>query len=403
VLFRSSFASAETPAEIEQSRDWAMIGHLLIAAGLISQENLAGASSIANKLCTPLDRVLSSHGYMGQKLLDTAIEVQILIRKHELTFEAGVRALKVTGQGEASLNEVLSKPELVLSIHQPLGELLAMIGAATTKQLRTAVSDSLETGLPVGWVLLSYGIVTEALLTSAISAQRMIQEGALPYDQILNCLRTARLKQKDFRKILSEQSVDTKAIDRELLITHLLVNSGVVLKSELLVCREFALLESTTVDQVLTDFGILEDTALKSVLAIMTKVSKGELTVKQGVAILQKLKRVNWDMAKIDSHPVSKEKIELTDLIGLTGLLSETQLKTAVEQSNKAREPLSKTLVDGEFLEELAVDAIEKCKVFVNSNLLHLHKALALVCYCADNRCTLEEAFAQFGWSPVIS
>ncbi|PWT97669.1 MAG: hypothetical protein C5B53_07725, partial [Candidatus Melainabacteria bacterium] len=57
--------------------------------------------------------------------------------------------------------------------------------------------------------------------------------------------------------------------------------------------------------------------------------------------------------------------------------------------------------IDGGYVEQPGIDALEKCKKFVNENLLHLHKALALIPFCADNQCSVEEAFTKFGWTPI--
>jgi hypothetical protein len=395
--------SLRKSADFDPNADWAKIGELLVISQLISQENLDSALSLATKMRMPLGRILTMHGYMSDELLMTAAEVQVLIKNNELTRDAAIRALIAVGQEGQHLTDVLKKSHQNLSIHQPLGEALRTIGAITPKQLRTSISASLETGLPVGWVLASQAYITESLLSSAISAQRMIQKELLPQDQVMNNLRVARLQQKDFRKVLSEQNINTQALDSELLLSHLLIKSGAALKTEVLAAREFAMLHNADLEQFLFDFGILSEIPFTAAKAVFSKVSSGELSVDQGVETLQKLKRVDWDMARIDSYPVSKDRVEVTELIEMTGLLTKEQLSSALEQSQKEPQQLSKVLVEGGFLEQVVMDALEKCKTFINANSLHIHKALALVSYCADNQCSLEEATLQFGWTPAQS
>src|SRR5262249_43459731 len=158
-------------------------------------------------------RILSMHGYVSEQLIANAVELEHLLSTNKITPDAAIRAMKAVEQGGDDLHNVLHKPQENLSTTQPLGESLRSIGAVSGKQLRKAISLSLETGLPVGWVLATQGFITDTLLSSAISAQRMISLGLLTEDQALNYLRIARLQQKEFRKVLAEHKIDSQALD----------------------------------------------------------------------------------------------------------------------------------------------------------------------------------------------
>jgi hypothetical protein len=389
------------PPVDERNIDWTRVGELLVISQLLSRENLSSAATLAMRMRMPLGRILSMHGYVNEQLIANAVELERLLSTNKLTPDAAIRALKAVEQGGENLQNVLLKPHANLSTNQPLGECLRNIGAVSAKQLRKAASQSLESGLPVGWVLASQGYITETLLSSAISAQRMIALGLLTEDQALNCLRIARLQQKEFRKVLSEQKMDTRALDPELLFVHLLVKSGVALKTEVLACREIAVLHNAELERYLYNFGILSEEAYTAVKAVVSNVTEGSLTPDQAVETLVKLKRVDWNMARIDATPASKVHVELPDLLGMTSLVSREQLNSLLERSAQSKEPLSKLLVDGGYVEQPGVDALERCKKFVNENLLHLHKALALIPFCADNQCTVEDALARFGWATI--
>jgi hypothetical protein len=395
------YATGGTSPIDERTVDWTKVGELLVISKLISQDNLSGATILATRMRMPLGRILSMHGYLSEDLIASAVQLEGLLKNNELTLDAAIRALQTVEQGEENLQKVLHKPKENLSIQQPLGESLKSIGAISGKQLRKGVNWSLETGLPVGWILASQGFITESLLSSAISAQRMIAQNLLSEDQALNNLRVARLQQKDFRKVLSEQKIDTQAIDSELLLSHLLVKSGAALRTEVLACREFALLHNAELERYLFNFGILNEQAFTAVKAVVSKVTDKALTIEQAVEILEKLKRVDWDMARLDATPVGKMHLDTPELLGLTRLVTMEQLSSLMQRSASENQPLAKLLIDGGYLEQVTLDALEKAKKFVNSNLLHLHKALALIPYCADNQCTLDEAIAKFGWAPI--
>lgn len=296
-----------------------------------------------------------------------------------------------------------SFPSQNLSVDQPLGESLRKIGAITPNQLRKGLTTSAQTGLPLGWVLLSQGSLIESLLNSAISAQSMIQKQALNEEQALNLLRIARLKQKDFGAILSQHGIDKQAILPELLLAQLLVKSDIALNSEVLACRELATMHDTAFTQVLSDCGILEEWPLAAVADVFSKINKGVLRVNQGIAILQKLKAADWDVDSVDKHHPTHSSVDIIDLLGMASLLTNEQLRYVQALSISERRPLSKTLVDAGFFSEIVIGSLEECKTFLNANLLSLDKAQVLVSYCADNQCTFADAQAQFGWTPVTS
>ncbi len=281
--------------------------------------------------------------------------------------------------------------------HMPSDSLLA-IGAITPRQLHNCTQASIETGLPIGWILLSQGFITEQLLSSAICGQRLVQQQALADDQALSYLRTARLKSKDFRTILQEQQIDTQIIDLELLWEDLLVKSSTALKSELLACRELAILKKIELADLLLDTGILSEPAFMVAQAVVEKVKNNALSIDQGIALLKKLKLVNWQLNKLGDPIPSQKQVQTNELLALTDLLTIEQLNSAIELSNQEQKPLAKILVESGTVEQLILDIVEKCKSFINNNLLSQTKAGILISYCAENQCSLEHALSQFGW-----
>jgi hypothetical protein len=276
---------------------------------------------------------------------------------------------------------------------------LRAVGAITAKQLKTALALSVETGLPVGWVLASQGTINQSLLVSAITAQRLCDRNLIGQDDALNYLRMARMQQKPIRKLLKENNVSTQEVDTELLLGHLLVESGVLVRTELLAAQEFALLSNKDLGPMLLDLGMLEKKAWNTAEAVFARVIGASIPTAQAIELLHKLKRLDWNMDQLASPEDGASPIELGELIGLAGLVPAEKLQSAIESSRQGHRTLATFLTDDALIEAGILAIVEKCKSAIESRLLNLQKAVILLTYCSDNRCSLEEALAQFGWT----
>ncbi len=80
------------------------IGELLVAANVIKPEVMLESLQVAKKSKTPLGRVLMSIGELTERDVETAIEIQSLIREGVISTEFGIRALNVAVKACVSLD-----------------------------------------------------------------------------------------------------------------------------------------------------------------------------------------------------------------------------------------------------------------------------------------------------------
>jgi hypothetical protein len=379
------------------------IGDLLAQAGLITQEQLNLSMQLSFKMRTPLERILSMQGYLNTDLFAQALAIQRLIETRSIGLTNGVTALKSIKHEKMTLEEALDKNRELLPVSQPLGETLLAIGAITDKQLQSSLKVGLLSLLPIGWTLAAQGIISQLLYGSALTAQSLLQKNILPKEQILYCLRLARLQQQDLRKILIEAKIDTAPIDHDLLISHLLIQSGVLFRSEILCYRELALLDNAELETTLSKFNVLNERALLSLNDSFLAVTSNDLDASQAIITLRKLNQVDWDLTKLEQEPENAdEPISITDLLNSAKILTAKQLALLMEESIQNRQPVYDVLVKQALLEQSMLDALRKCKQLVDYGLLAFEQAVLLLLYCAECKCDLLTAFAQFGWQSLL-
>ncbi|MBL0189742.1 MAG: hypothetical protein IPP97_28825 [Candidatus Obscuribacter sp.] len=83
------------------------------------------------------------------------------------------------------------------------------------KQIDEALEQSAETGLPLGTVLLSTGIISRTGLNSALSAQKLIRLEVAERDKIIYALKEARLRARSLLTTLQENKMNPLLLNKE--------------------------------------------------------------------------------------------------------------------------------------------------------------------------------------------
>src|SRR5579885_1423040 len=186
------------------------IGEILVSAGVLKSEVLAEALHIAKKSSTPVGRVLLTIGALQERDLLAAIEVQALMRDGLISAEFGARALNACVKAKIPLDEAFRRlgykpPEDrdIVSTGE-LGEMLINAGIVTRAVLDDCIRQSEDNNLPLGRCLVLARAVSQHLLTSALTAQVLVRDGKITFDQAVNGLQAAHKKQQTIERSLSE-------------------------------------------------------------------------------------------------------------------------------------------------------------------------------------------------------
>jgi hypothetical protein len=133
------------------------IGELLITVGLLTDQDLDEAAQVAVDLGLPLGKVLVMSGYLSDAQLQAAVQIQSMLKDQVLTTDLASSALALVKAKdipiEAALREVGWVQKDVQSTNK-LGELLQEAGVVTAQQLREALDQTRESGLPLGRICL---------------------------------------------------------------------------------------------------------------------------------------------------------------------------------------------------------------------------------------------------------
>jgi hypothetical protein len=392
------------------------IGDLLVRSGIISAELLEEVNRLAFKMRLPIGRILTMHGHVTDVLLSSALEAQARIKDRALPVEHAVRALGMVAKEGLSLDEALSKMasktkhvQRAVPTENRLGEILMQSGYATPKQVEEGLIAVAETGMPLGMVLYSKGIISRTGLNSALAAQKIIRLGGADRDKVIYALKTARLRAISLSQSLKENNINPELVHHEFGVGELLVLAGAISESQLMSCREFEVVDGRRLEDVIVENGFASLMCVQASAQLLRMVQEGVLFENQAAQIVKKTqfaqKQEAFNQALHEVTDVAEgdegeqQKFEVTDILRKCGLLSEKELQIATSLALANRQPLLKTLFDAKLVEQRAVEMATLCKTYLDHNLIQIEQATIAIDYALENNLTIDETLDCFGWS----
>lgn len=408
-------AEAETDIFAHVKRDLTpppiRIGDLLVGAGMVDQETLDSCTGLALRMHVPLGRILSMEGHLTEELLMKALNVQDMIRANTMTVEIGLKVLKVIRQQGLTVDEAFARVSVLPSVGgvkaSRLGDLLRESAAATQKQIEAALVEGLEASLPLGQVLLNRGIITFDLLSSALIGLRIISDGIATRPQVLQALRSARLRKVPLLEPLSELGVLKEDPYQSKDVGDILYLAGLVNERELIAAREIAITEDKTVEQSLISCGFSTQKGTLALNELLLMLKEGALQEEQILQLTKKLQTVDWDipqvLAALDEYEeFIEEEIEVGDLLKLTGCIHPEDLEIATNKSLTKRQPLATSLMEAGFITQTTLHAAHNLKSYIQQGIVNMEQARTLLAYCHENDLDIDTAIIDFNWLPAV-
>jgi hypothetical protein len=389
------------------------IGDLLVKSGVMAPEHLDEANKLAFKMRLPIGRILTMKGHVSEPVLASAIEIQSRIKDKVMPLAEGVKALSLVAHENISIDDALAKlapkPKKAVDKSNRLGEILIASGFALRKQIDEALEQSAETGLPLGTVLLSTGIISRTGLNSALSAQKLIRLEVAERDKIIYALKEARLRARSLLTTLQENKIDPSALEQEFGVGELLVLAGAVSESQLMAARELEVVENKSLPKAIVESGFASEPCVQTASQLLNMIKEGMLFENQAAQIIRKIQYVTSydELNKVlemigdiqEESPEEHPEIEVSAILKKCGLLSDKEIQIATALALSNRQPLLKTLLDAHLVSEKSLQLANQCKIYLDNNLIQLEQASIAMVYAMENNLTIDETLDCFGWS----
>jgi hypothetical protein len=385
------------------------IGELLVAANVIKPEVLLESLQVAKKSKTPLGRVLMSIGELTERDVETAIEIQSLIREGVISTEFGIRALNVAVKACIPLDEAFKRlgwrpPQREIMPGTELGELLLESGAVERRALDESLRQSRENNLPLGRCLVLTRAVSSSLLTSALTAQVLLRDGKITREQAVSGLRAASRKQQPLEASLQESGAYSLP-QQSIRIGDLLAQAGIVTEGDKMSAIELGLVKKIPVGQVLVEAGTISNLILIETLKLQEMVANGQLTGAQAGEVLKAASSRGVAIEEVLADRSSKEDEiqranEVLELLRESGIVTKEDMGKSESMAGQLHLTLGEVLLTTGILDKRTLQAAVQGKSLIEDGILTSQQVTACLHYANKTGVDFADALREVSWAP---
>lgn len=274
------------------------LGELLLAAGIINTMQLDLALAQSEHSGLPLGRVLVNFSLVSEQLLASALSAQLLVRDKKISREQAIQGLAAAKDRAVPLEETLSDIGTLRLPSKPsvrLGQLLLLAGLVEESKLMQAVELGLVKEKPLGKMLLSLDVVSEAVLAKALEAQALVATG-IDLDQAANILTTAVNKDITITHatslLMGAQKVNrAEPAAPQLPLYKFLQLSGLITKTDIEHAVRISTEDPELMGRMLMKAGLLEEYVVDAAISCCDLIGKRILQTEQAIMALNHCQR----------------------------------------------------------------------------------------------------------------
>jgi hypothetical protein len=378
------------------------LGEMLQALGIVTLEQLAEAIRMAGEVALPLGRALVLYGYLTQDELNTALELQSLIKNKGLPLSTAVEAYKYvrtrnTDLGEALLAAGFTGSQASVSASR-LGTLLLDSSLITQEQLDVAQRAGYETGQPIGRMLVLMGVLGQETIDGALEVQKAFRADRITYSQALKTLNPNPEKSKA-NKALNTSGGD-KASQKQIRLGELLMLSGVLTETDILNALEYGITKQKPFGAILIELGLLTQSVLDLALNLQKLVCDGSLSLHSATDTLYSFSITG--RTEPDKVTAENQTMRLGELLKVSGLITENDIQHALALTTKYPSVIGKMLVLSGVISEATLLAALRCQFLMRHQLISTAQAVDALKHVESYRMSLDDTFDDLGFGIVL-
>lgn len=196
-----------------------------------------------------------------------------------------------------------------------LGELLVDADIVSSADLTEAIQVSRRLGVPIGRVLLSSGILSQALLEAALEAQPLVNEGKLEKARITEALKEFHRSGKPIGAFLDIELSHKHKDSSEDRLGDLLLDSDIVTQEQIDKALQTSFDAGVPLGSALMLQGVLSPSIFPSIIRIQKAIKDGSLTREEGIHEI-KSTFVHWVKADVSLRREMFDEAGQPELLG---------------------------------------------------------------------------------------
>jgi tetratricopeptide (TPR) repeat protein len=404
-MMQESMNSLDAQALADESR----LGELLISVGQLQTSELNEALQICEQTGLGLGRVLVLSQYISEKLLESALQCQSLLRNNRLDMAGTKKVMQGIATGSFRSTE-----DALASIGQAqgeepenkLGDLLVESGLVTKPQLAGALAQTEETGLPFGRLLVLSGVLTDAVMTSALNAQSAFLAGKVTKDQAIKSLKSSVRRTAAAGSGPAERNFYQLPDRRSLLMGELLIMAGLLTKEQLNDSSEVSVGNGKSLGQVLVESNLLQEQALKDTLELQELVMSNKcsttdaarvlsVTAQEHISVIAALQKLNTNQTDVSNS----KKVTFVEFLKLLGVVDDDAVNKAMTMGKENAHVMMQLLMFAKVCDPNYLHLAASCNAMMEQGRLTVEHGFVLFDYARKKRINIDQALKELNWS----
>jgi tetratricopeptide (TPR) repeat protein len=280
-----------------------------------------------------------------------------------------------------------------------LGELAISLGLIDANDLNQALSISTETSLPVGRVLVMAELMSEIDLNNLIRAQTLLRESMIDYELAQKATAIARSENMPFENALYKLGWLPPDQGDALPLGHLLCDANFVTPDQLNAALKHQEKVRLPLGRVLVLNGVLTEALLTAAINAQIMVRDKKLKKEQAIEALKETKKRQIPLesflkSKGFYDMPNRSAPRLGELLSVAGLISDSELVTALEHGLTQKKPIGEVLVALKLVNRTVLEAALTLQTMIAEGQMRLDQARTILMTVNDGK-TLSEAFSN--------
>lgn len=390
----------------------ARLGDLLVQAGVLSPPQLQEAVKHSRSKKLQIGQVLVMSGHLTPKDLQVALEAQSMLRDKTIDINVAVQCIKVARKIGASFADVLEDYDASAAKRArtgKLGELLVDAGIISQDQLSQAMEQGLNTGMPLGRMLVLNEAIQGEFLEKALDIQVRLRDEMLTREEAIQNLKDLAGVQSEETPEPVEKPEKKKQIVR---LGELLVMAGILSENDVMDALEWGLANQQPIGTVLVSQQLISQELLDAALFFQTCVKSEELDPLKACECLSEVfstgvtpEEAIKEVTTSDSiEAPEKPPIDYRTLVTMARVVSDEEIDKAFNITAHDAALIGKVLVLTGFMDVPTLQSTLRCYQMVSKGWLSPDDAIAALDYCLhqSNNSTpsFEQALRDLKWSP---
>ncbi len=390
----------------------ARLGDLLVQAGILTPAQLQEAMRSSRSKKLQIGQVLVMSGYMTSRDLQLVLEAQSMLRDRTIDLNLAIQCIKVARKIGGNFSDVLEDYDATAAQRArtgKLGELLLEAGLVGEEDLSEAMERSVNTGMPLGRMLVLNRILPSEVLQKALEVQVRLRDEVVTREEAILELRQAAGLEGEAPKAVVEDKHKKKPVVR---LGELLVMAGILNENDVMDALEWGLANQQPIGIVLVSQELITKELLDAALFFQNAVRDGKMDAMKACELLSEVFSTGCtpEEALADATPSRTRQepevppITYQQLITMSRVVTDEEIENAFNLEKQNAALIGKVLVLTGLMDVPTLQNTLRCYQMVAKGWLTPDDAIASLDYClhqnADMPMAFEQALRELKWNP---